>query len=65
MPQSRQVSKGKQFTFERERETKGAVRFKEDTGDSDVYAIGSLYIRKEFDKELGSPDTLKVQVTAS
>ncbi len=57
------VKKGRTFEFDRERETKGAVRFKEVTEDGEDYLIGSLYMRKALDKELGNPESVKVQVT--
>lgn len=51
--------------FKRERETKRTMRFQELVEDDQHPAIGALYVQKPTYAELGSPETVSVQVTAA
>jgi hypothetical protein len=51
--------------FARERETKRTIRFKEVVADDATPAIGTLYVQKPVFAELGSPDSVRVQVAVS
>lgn len=52
------------FTFEKEKETKNTVRYKETPDDGAVPAIGTLYIQKDNLSSLDNPAKLKVEITA-
>jgi hypothetical protein len=56
---SNDSAKSVSVTFEREKETPGTVRFKEQ---ADEPQIGTLYVKKVTDKKLGSPKRVKVRV---
>ena len=50
--------------FIEERETKNAIRFKEELGDRDRGIVGSMYVLKTELEKLGNPSKLVVTITA-
>lgn len=48
--------------FDKERETKNAVRFAEVVEDDATPKIGTLYVKKAALSEIGNPDRLTVTV---
>jgi hypothetical protein len=51
--------------FDREKETPGTIRFKERPArkdDDKSVSVGTLYVKKDSDALLGSPDVLKVTI---
>ena len=45
--------------MKKERETKGTVRYEEE---GDLYAVGTLYVRKHVVAQLGNPDRLTLTI---
>lgn len=60
-PQYRRI----QIRFVQERETKGTVRFKEDTPIMDDVHIGILYVKKATLEAMGRPAKLTVTIEAT
>lgn len=56
------AAKSIKVEFERERETKGTVRFKEVEEENPV--VGTLYVKKAADAKLGNPEALTVTISA-
>lgn len=52
------MAKGLTLTLEKDKETKGAIRYKDD-------AQHSIYLRKEEATKLGNPEQVKVQLSAA
>jgi hypothetical protein len=59
------VKKGRVLEFDKDRETKGAVRFAEVPEEGQDAFVRTIYLRKELYAELGSPDTLEVTIKAA
>jgi hypothetical protein len=55
-------TKSVDLEFSQEKETKGTVRYSED---SDEPKVGKLYIKKDAAKELGNPKNLNVTIAAA
>lgn len=50
--------------FEYERDTKNTVRFAETVEDGDPTLVGTLYLQKFANKELGNPERIRVTIEA-
>lgn len=51
-----------QVWFEKEKETRNTIKFREAVTEGEPEVIGSLYVQKHALKELGYPTRLKVTV---
>lgn len=49
--------------FDKERETKNAVRYQE-RGEREEHMVGSLYLKKTLASELGKPESVEIEVQA-
>lgn len=62
MPKTKQVDTRIEATFGKTRETKNAVRFEEETDNSERGVIGNIYVLKVNWEKMGSPERIAVFV---
>jgi hypothetical protein len=59
------AAKSTTVSFEKEKETKGTVRYAEQVEEDSPKVVGTLYLQKPAAEALGNPESLTVTIKAS